>query len=86
MDFGLLLGLSHDYSTGEVHGDKHWPIRTKKNNRWKTLKALGEGDELVELNVSCCVARPVAAVVAPKLAEIPGAGVVSEHIVSAAPL
>jgi hypothetical protein len=52
LNYGLLFGLSHDYSTGEVHGNKHWLIRTKKNTRWKTLKVLGEGDELVELKVS----------------------------------
>lgn len=52
LDYGLLFGLSHDYSTGEVNGDKHWLIRTKKNTRWKTVKVLGDGDELVELKIS----------------------------------
>jgi len=52
LDYGLLFGLSHNYSTGEVDGDKHWLIRTKKNTRWKTVKVLGDGDELVELKLS----------------------------------
>jgi hypothetical protein len=32
--------------------NRHWLIRTKSNTAMKTLKKLGEGDELVELKVS----------------------------------
>jgi hypothetical protein len=51
LDYGLFFRLSHD-DNGQITGRKHWLVRAKKNLRWKTLKALGEGDELVELSLS----------------------------------
>jgi hypothetical protein len=51
LDYGLFFGLSHD-DDGTVHGRKHWLVRAKKNLRWKTIRVLGPGDELVELSIS----------------------------------
>lgn len=51
IDYGLFYRLSHD-DDGAVTGRKHWLVRAKKNLRWKTLKVLGTGDELVELSIS----------------------------------
>ncbi|HGG58186.1 MAG TPA: IS4 family transposase [Nannocystis exedens] len=49
IDYGLFYRLSHD-EDGSPSG-KHWLVRAKKNGSWKTLKAFGPGDELVELNI-----------------------------------
>ena len=48
--YALLYHLSHndDGSTS----NKHWLMRAKRNVRGKTIKVLGEGDELIELNIS----------------------------------
>ena len=51
LDYGLFFRLSHN-ENGEITGKKHWLVRAKKNNRWKTLKVFGPGDELVELSIS----------------------------------
>lgn len=51
IDYGNFFRLSHG-DDGRVSGRKHWLVRAKKNLRWKTLKAFGEGDELVELSLS----------------------------------
>jgi hypothetical protein len=32
--------------------NRHWLVRAKSNTRWRVLERLGEGDELVELQVS----------------------------------
>ena len=32
--------------------NRHWLIRAKKNTRWKVVTRLGDGDDLVELNIS----------------------------------
>ena len=32
--------------------NRHWLLRAKKNTAWRTLKQLGQGEELVELQVS----------------------------------
>ena len=36
----------------QVRSEKHWLVRGKKNLKGKTLKILGQGDELVELSIS----------------------------------
>ena len=51
LDYGQFYSLSHE-SSYSVSGKRHWLVRAKKNLRWKTLKVLGEGDDLVELNIS----------------------------------
>ena len=51
IDYGLFFRLSHD-AEGRITGDRHWLVRGKKNLKWKTLKVLGPGDELVELSIS----------------------------------
>lgn len=50
-DYGLFYRLSHN-EDGSLLGNKHWLIRAKKNLKWKTIKVLGTGDELVELSIS----------------------------------
>jgi hypothetical protein len=42
----ILIPLARDGT------NRHWLIRTKKNQRWRVLKRLGAGDALVEMNVS----------------------------------
>jgi hypothetical protein len=42
----ILIPLARDGT------NRHWLIRTKKNQRWRVLKRLGSGDALVEMNVS----------------------------------
>jgi hypothetical protein len=42
----ILIPLARDGA------NRHWLIRTKKNQRWRVLKRLGTGDALVEMNVS----------------------------------
>ncbi len=45
-DYGVLRSL-------QEHGaNRHWLIRTKKNQKWRTLQALGPGDELVAMDPS----------------------------------
>jgi Insertion element 4 transposase N-terminal/Transposase DDE domain len=51
IDYGVFFRLSHD-EQGQITGDRHWVTRGKKNLRWKTLRVLGPGDELVELPIS----------------------------------
>ena len=51
IDYGLFYRLSHN-DDGSVANHKHWLVRAKKNLCWKTLKNLGEGDDLVELSIS----------------------------------
>jgi hypothetical protein len=51
IDYGLFYRLSHS-TPDTVSGLKHWLVRAKKNLRWKTLKEIGPGDELVELTIS----------------------------------
>lgn len=48
--YGMLYHLSHN-PDGSANG-KHWLMRGKKNVSGKTVKVLGEGDELIELNIS----------------------------------
>lgn len=50
LDYGLFYRLSHD-EQGQVT-NRHWLVRTKKNQRWKTLRTFGNGDELAELKIS----------------------------------
>ncbi len=47
----ILLGIRQQGT------QRHWLIRPKKNTKTKTIKTLGPGDELVELNVSPQVRR-----------------------------
>jgi hypothetical protein len=42
---GILIPLAE-------HGERHWLTRATKQTKWKTLERLGDGDELVELEVS----------------------------------
>ena len=49
LDYGLFYRLSHD-EQGQVT-NRHWLVRTKKNQRWKTLRTFGKGDELAELKI-----------------------------------
>ena len=42
----MLLGIS---STGQ---NRHWLTRAKSTSKWRTLRRLGKGDELVEMKVS----------------------------------
>jgi hypothetical protein len=42
----ILLALARDGT------NRHWLIRTKKNQRWRVLKRLGPSDALVEMTVS----------------------------------
>lgn len=51
IDYGVFYRLSHG-DGGSVTGLKHWLVRAKANLRWKTLKVLGRGDDLVELTIS----------------------------------
>lgn len=51
LDYGVFYRLSHD-AEGQITGRKHWLVRGKKNLRWKTIRMLGPGDELVELSIS----------------------------------
>ena len=51
MDKGFYaLGLLHSWQTSGV--DKHWLIPLKKDAQYEVVQKLGQGDELVELNVS----------------------------------
>lgn len=50
-DCGLFYRLSHD-EHGSVTGSKHWLVRARKDLRWKTIKVLGPGDELVEMTIT----------------------------------
>ena len=50
-DYGLFYRLNHD-EQGQLLPNRHWLIRAKSNLRWKTMKELGPGDELVELQIS----------------------------------
>ena len=48
--YGMLYHLSHN-NDGSANG-KHWLMRAKRNVRGKTVEVPGEGDELIELNIS----------------------------------
>jgi hypothetical protein len=50
IDYGQFFRLSHN-AEDRITGDRHWLVRGKKNLKWKTLKVLGPGDELVELSI-----------------------------------
>jgi hypothetical protein len=46
LDAGVLVPLAS-------HGaNRHWLIRAKRNQRWRVIRRLGPGDELVEMEVS----------------------------------
>lgn len=50
INYGVLYRLAHD-DEGNAR-QCHWMVPAKANLKWKTLKALGPGDELVELTIS----------------------------------
>lgn len=46
----LAYGNLHEFA--ERGRDRHWLIRAKKNTRWRVVRRLSDGDDLVELNIS----------------------------------
>ena len=48
--YGMVYHLSHN--TDGSANDKHWLMRAKNNVSGKTVEILGEGDELIELNIN----------------------------------
>jgi hypothetical protein len=46
------LAFGFLYRFGQGGEERHWLVRAKCNTRWKTVRSLGPGDELVELKLS----------------------------------
>lgn len=49
VNYGVLYRLPHDENG--ISRPRHWLTRAKSNLKWKTLKVLGPGDELIELTL-----------------------------------
>ncbi|MEW5907080.1 MAG: IS4 family transposase, partial [Elusimicrobiota bacterium] len=51
VDYNLLHGIR---SRGE---QRHWLLRARKNLKWKVIRRLGRGDDLVEATISYAARR-----------------------------